>query len=104
MYNWQGTESLKTKPKQAAQSGVSRKAKRPARSRNGFSSQEFRYLVDHAAELEQHRGEWLLIDGYGLAAHSSDFGVIKAVIAQRGIRSPFVHYVPVEDESVFLNA
>jgi hypothetical protein len=82
---------------------ASRPRRRTARAKDGFSSQEFRYLVEHCAELEQYRGEWLLLEGYGLAAHSPDFASIKAVIAQRGIRSPFIHYVPLEDESVYIN-
>lgn len=79
----------------------SRRAKRTRVE--SHSSPEFRFLVEHCAELEQHRGEWLLLDGYGLAAHSADFEQIKSVIAKRKIRSPFIHYVPVEDESVYVN-
>ncbi len=64
---------------------------------------ELRYMTDHIKELEQYRGEWLLIEGYSLVAHSSDIKVIKAAVKRHEIRAPFVHYVPEHDESVFLN-
>jgi hypothetical protein len=94
---------MPAKAKPRAHRVVSRRRSKPVRVKDSFSNQEFRYLVEHCSELEQYRGEWLLLDGYGLAAHSSDFAAIKALIAQRGIRSPFIHYVPLEDESVYIN-
>lgn len=94
---------MRTKSKPAPRRAASTNRSRRARLGNGFSSPEFRYLVEHCSDLEQYRGEWLLLDGYGLAAHSPDFGEIKTIVAERGIRSPFIHFMPAEDESVYVN-
>ena len=67
----------------------------------GRQSIEMRWLVENSRALEAHRGEWLLIVGTELVAHSRDFGEVQAAITARGIRSPFVYYVPTEDESNF---
>lgn len=94
---------MRAKPKSKSPRAINRRRVRPARPNHGYSSEEFRYLVEHCAELEQYRGEWLLLQGYGLAAHSADFSEIKAMIARRDIQSPFTYYVPKEDESNFLS-
>lgn len=94
---------MRTKPKRALRRVASSKRARHTRASNGFSSPEFRYLVEHCSELEKYRGEWLLLDGYSLVAHSPSFAEIKTVVAARKIASPFVHFVPVEDESVYVN-
>jgi hypothetical protein len=60
------------------------------------------WLVENRAALEAYRGEWLLISGRLLVAHSGDFAEIRQAIANRGIRSPFVYYVPGEEESNFI--
>jgi hypothetical protein len=62
-------------------------------------SAEMGWLVRNAQELGQHKGEWLLIQGTQLIVHSRDFATVRAAIQQRQIRSPFVYYVPTDDES-----
>lgn len=62
-------------------------------------SAEMRWLVRNAQELGQHKGEWLLIQGTQLLVHSRDFAAVRAAIRERQIPSPFVYYVPTDDES-----
>jgi hypothetical protein len=62
-------------------------------------SAEMRWLVRNAREMSNHKGEWLLIQGSELLAHSREFGAVRAVIQDRKILSPFVYYVPTDDES-----
>jgi hypothetical protein len=62
-------------------------------------SVEMQWLVENSELLNQYAGEWLLIVGQTLAAHSRDYQSIKAVIAQRQLLSPFVYYVPKAEES-----
>ncbi len=69
---------------------------------SGRQSIEMRWLVENSGALEAHRGEWLLIVGTELVAHSRNFGDIQAGITARGIESPFVYYVPTEEESNFI--
>jgi hypothetical protein len=67
-----------------------------------IESPEIGWLVENRTALETYRGEWLLIFGRLLVAHSTDFAEIRQAIANRGIRSPFVYYVPAEEESNFI--
>jgi hypothetical protein len=62
-------------------------------------SAELCWLVRNAQELGQHKGEWLLIWGTQLLVHSRDFAAVRAAIRDRQIPSPFVYYVPTDDES-----
>jgi len=62
-------------------------------------SPEMGWLVRNAAELSGHKGEWLLIQGMRLIIHSRDFAAVRQEIRARQIRSPFVYYVPTDDES-----
>jgi hypothetical protein len=62
-------------------------------------SAEMCWLVRNAQELGLHKGEWLLIQGMQLLVHSRDFAAVRAAIRERQIASPFVYYVPTDDES-----
>jgi len=73
-------------------------AKAPAAAENA-ESPEMDWLVQNAQELGQHKGEWLLIQGRQLLVHSRDFAVVRAAVRDRQIQSPFVYYVPTDEES-----
>jgi hypothetical protein len=62
-------------------------------------SVEMEWLINHAHAVEQYKGEWLMIYGRELVAHSRDFSRIRAIIAERRIQSPFLYYVPTDEES-----
>ena len=65
----------------------------------GAESDEMAWLVQHAEELGQHKGEWLLIRGQQLLVHSRDFATIQAAIRDQRLLGPFVYYVPTDEES-----
>lgn len=65
-------------------------------------SPEMRWLVENRSALEPYHGEWLLIANNILIVHSAVFSEIRKAIADRNIRSPFVYYVPREEESNFI--
>jgi hypothetical protein len=65
-------------------------------------SLEMKWLVENRSALEAYRGEWLLISGNSLIVHCADFGEVRRAIADRRIRSPFVYYVPAQEESNFI--
>ena len=71
----------------------------PNRAISAPESLEMVWLVRNAQELARHRGEWLLIQGAQLLVHSRDFAVVRTAVEQRQIRSPFVYYVPTDEES-----
>lgn len=66
-------------------------------------SEEMRWLTENSGRLEIYRGEWLLIQGQELIAHSADFRAIRASIAERRIQSPFIYYVPTVEEANFIS-
>jgi len=63
---------------------------------------ELNWLREHSAETAEYVGQWLLISGDTLVAHSQNFAEIKSAIAAQNISSPFVYYVPTEAESSFV--
>jgi hypothetical protein len=62
-------------------------------------STEMSWLVQNAQELGRHKGEWLLIRGQQLLVHSPDFAELRAAVREQRINSPFVYYVPTDEES-----
>jgi hypothetical protein len=70
----------------------------PAHVENAESA-EMNWLMENARELGEHKGEWLLIQGRELLVHSRDFTDVRAAVRDRQIRSPFVYYVPTDEES-----
>jgi hypothetical protein len=62
-------------------------------------SSEMDWLEENALELARHSGEWLLIEGRELLVHSRDFADLRAAIRERQVVSPFVYYVPTDEES-----
>ena len=74
-----------------------------ARARKAGISEEFLYLTENAKALEVYPGQWLLIEGYNLLAHSADFRDIQAEITRHRIRSPFIYYVPTPEEANFIS-
>jgi len=65
----------------------------------GAESVEMAWLVRNAEELSQYKGEWLLIQGEQLLVHNHDFAAVRAAVRERQLNSPFVYYVPTDDES-----
>jgi len=96
-----GNQSLQTAGKLArtVQIVLHLEAPTSASSAAAPESAEMSWLVRNSQELGQYRGEWLLIQGTQLIVHDRDFAVVRALIRERHIRSPFVYYVPTDDES-----
>jgi len=69
---------------------------------NPVKNAELNWLRQHSAETAEYVGQWLLISGDTLVAHSQNFAEIKSAIAAQNISSPFVYYVPTEAESSFV--
>lgn len=71
-------------------------------SASSYESKEMRWLAKNSRAFESYRGEWLLILGDTLLAHTRDFRVLQHEIVARNITSPFIYYVPTEEESNFI--
>lgn len=65
-------------------------------------NQGLTWLREHAAQVSEHKGQWLLIVDGELRDSSENFAQIKHTIAANNIRSPFVYYVPTDAESSFV--
>lgn len=68
------------------------------------SSSEMRWLAENAAKIEaEYRGQWLLLNGDELLSHSQNFADIRRRIAESGIQSPFIYFVPEEGNLEFIS-
>ena len=75
---------------------------KPVESDAPPSSKEFETLEKRFQEFSAFAGEWLLLKGDRLLAHSRDYGDIKAEIKKRRLKDCFVHYVPTPTERDFI--
>lgn len=64
-------------------------------------SREMEWLTANRRRLREYQGEWLLVHDGVLVAHNRAFHVVRTAIAEHNIRSPFVYYVPNEEETNF---
>jgi hypothetical protein len=62
-------------------------------------SSEIDWLEENAHELGRYPGEWLLIRGRELLVHSRGFADLRAAVREHQIGTPFVYYVPTDEES-----
>ena len=65
-------------------------------------SKELDTLEQRFEEFSALPGEWLLLQGAQLLAHSPDYSEIDAEIRKRGIKDCFVYYVPTASERDFI--
>ena len=63
---------------------------------------ELDWIEEHAQELGRYPGEWLLIHRHRLLVHSRDIADLHAAVRQHRIDSPFVYYVPTDEEANFM--
>jgi hypothetical protein len=55
---------------------------------------EMQWLLDHPDFWEQHRGEHVALSGYQMIAVGKTRKEVVAAARRRGIRAPFVQYLP----------
>jgi Family of unknown function (DUF5678) len=75
---------------------------RVATAQPRLESTELCWLRRNDQEIIRYRGEWLLIVGDRLVAHSSNFREVRDSIRRNNVMSPFVYYVPKQDELPFV--
>lgn len=66
------------------------------------SSKELDTLHNRFEEFSSLAGEWLLLEGDQLLAHSRDYREIAAEIKKRNLKDCLVHYVPTPTECDFI--
>lgn len=63
---------------------------------------EMQWLLDHPDFWEQHRGEHVALWGYEMIAVSMNAREVYAEARRRGIKFPFVQYLPVHEHEWYL--
>lgn len=63
---------------------------------------EMQWLLDHPDFWDQHRGEHVALWGYEMIAVSKDAKEVYAEARRRGIKFPFVQYLPVHEHEWYL--
>lgn len=63
---------------------------------------EVAWIASHAEELSDFRGQWLVVEGQRLIAHSFDFLEVVRDARSHGIEIPYVTKLPAEEERPFI--
>ncbi len=63
---------------------------------------EMQWLLEHQDFWEQHRGEHVALWGYEMIAVSKTRKAVVDAARQRGIKFPFVQYLPVHEHEWYL--
>ncbi len=63
---------------------------------------EMQWLLDHPDFWDQHRGEHVALWGYEMIAVSKNAKEVYAEARRRGIKFPFVQYLPVHEHEWYL--
>lgn len=66
----------------------------PPRSADPFRTREQDWIDSHREQLEAYRGEWIVVEGDRLVAHSPDAATAFAEARRQGIQVPFVEWIP----------
>ena len=65
-------------------------------------SPEMLSLEENAEKFVHYAGQWLLLTGGKLVAHSRDYAAILKEIERKGVKDGLVYYVPKPEESDFV--
>ena len=74
---------------------------KPTEKATRSASEEIATLEQRCDEFSKFGGEWLLLKGNQLLAHSRDFKDIDSEIKKRHLKDCFLHYVPTSAERDF---
>ncbi len=74
---------------------------KPTENTTHSASEEIETMERRFDEFSKFAGEWLLLKGKQLLAHSRDYQDINAEIQKRHLKDCFVHYVPTSAERDF---
>ena len=74
---------------------------KPTQNTTHSAREEIETLEQRSDEFSKFAGEWLLLKGDQLLAHSRDFKDINEQIKRRHLKDCFLHYVPTSAERDF---
>jgi hypothetical protein len=67
-------------------------------SQQVFCEREGKWIADNQSLLEQHKGEWFVIEGDRLIAHNVSYRSVLDAAHKAGIETPFIYFVPTSNE------
>ena len=63
-----------------------------------FRSEEMDWIESNSTELRRYRGEWLVVEKSELVAHNSDYMSAANEAMAKGVKIPFMFFVPLDDK------
>src|ERR1700730_3711200 len=79
-------KSVESKPAKSAGNGVS--------SPYGYRTVEMDWMNKHPEKLRRYTGEYVILEGTEIIAHGTDTAKLVAIAKRRGVRTPFIFFVP----------
>ena len=64
------------------------------KSRTGFRDLETEWMNHHPEELLKCAGEYVIVEGTEIVAHGTDTTELFRIAERRGIKIPFILFVP----------
>ena len=83
-----------------------RRANKPAQSAangnspTGFRAVEMEWMNKHPEKLHPYAGEYVVVEGTKVIAHSTDAALAIQTAKRRGIRIPFILFLEIPDPNV----
>jgi hypothetical protein len=63
-------------------------------SRTRFRDVETEWMNNHPEELRKCAGEYVIVEGTEIIAHGTDTSKLFAIAEERGVKIPFIFFVP----------
>jgi hypothetical protein len=63
---------------------------------------EMNWLTRHKNVMSQYAGQWIVLEKDELIANSSDYAKARDAAVQKGIKRPFIIFVPLEEDGAFM--
>ena len=67
-----------------------------------FREKEMKWFEENLAGRRDFEGHWVVIEGEELVACERDYGAASQKARARGIKVPFIFYVPERTEDIFM--
>jgi hypothetical protein len=65
--------------------------------------QEMRWIENNKDFLETLSSNWIVVEGYQLVAYSKDFSIALTQAKEKGVKVPFVYFIPESKQSETIN-
>jgi hypothetical protein len=63
---------------------------------------EMNWLTTHKDVADQYGGQWIVLEKEELIAHDAEYQKAREVATRRGIKRPFIIFIPCKDSGAFM--